>query len=84
MAKNYRYLTFDERLFIESRYENNHSPTEIASDLGVSTSTIYHELKRGYTGWPDKNMRNEYSARLAQQIFMENLKRRGKRKKGVD
>ena len=51
---------------------------DIADGLGVTTATIYRELKRGETGGLDRNLRKAYNPVLAQQRVQENFKRRGK------
>lgn len=79
MAGKYRYLTFEDRKKIEAWYARGDRPLEIAARLGVHTATIYHELKRGYTGELDKAQREKYSAVQAQQIVQSNFKRRGRR-----
>ena len=51
---------------------------DIADGLGVTTATVYRELKRGETGGLDRNLRKAYNPVLAQQRVQENFKRRGK------
>jgi IS30 family transposase len=51
---------------------------DIAAGLGVTTATVYRELKRGETGELDRNQRRAYSPVLAQQRVQESFKRRGK------
>lgn len=77
----YKYLSFDARKIIEKKYLNGDRPADIAEAVGVHAATIYHELKRGYTGEEDKNFRPGYSAEIAQRVIQERFKARGKRKK---
>ena len=74
----YRYLTLDDRKKLARLYLKGDRPQDIAKALGVHVATIYKELKRGDTGEFDKNMRQGYSATLAQRRLQENMKRRGK------
>lgn len=77
----YRYLTLDDRKVIESRYSKGERPQDIADDLGVHVATVYKELKRGDTGALDHNMRQAYSAKLAQCRLQQNFKCRGRKAK---
>ena len=76
---NYRYLTIEDRRKIEEWHGNGDRPLEIAARLGVHTATIYHELKRGYTGAVDALGRNVYRAERAQMTVQENFRHRGRR-----
>ena len=76
----YKYLTFDDRRVIESEYSAGARVQDIADKVGVTAAAIYRELLRGFTGNLDKNMRNGYSAELAQQRVQQNFKNRGKKK----
>ena len=58
--------------------ENGDRVADIADGLGVTTATVYRELKRGETGGLDRNLRKAYNPVLAQQRVQENFKRRGK------
>lgn len=78
-VRNYRYLTLNDREKIEAEYAAGERPADIATGLGVHVATIYKELKRGDTGKLDRNMRQGYSAHLAQRRLMENFKCRGRR-----
>ena len=59
-------------------------PADIAERLGVTTATIYRELKRGETagedGAPvlDRNRRRAYNPVIAQQTVQANFRRRGR------
>ena len=59
-------------------------PADIAERLGVTTATIYRELKRGESvgedGAPilDRNRRRAYNPVVAQQRVQANLRRRGR------
>ena len=66
MVRQYRYIDFQDRKEISTRYLNGDRVADIADGLGVTTATVYRELKRGETGG------------LAQQRVQENFKRRGK------
>lgn len=78
MVRQYRYIDFQDRKEISTRYLNGDRVADIADGLGVTTATVYRELKRGETGGLDRNLRKEYNPVLAQQRVQENFKRRGK------
>lgn len=80
-VRNYRYLTLADREALESRYLKGERPQDIADALGVHVATIYKELKRGDTGDIDRNMRQGYSAKLAQLRLQKNFKCRGRKVK---
>lgn len=75
---NYRYLSFEDRRSLEQLYSQGVRPSDIASSLNVHTATIYRELEKGYTGKLTESGCREYSAELAQKVFQNNLKQRGK------
>ena len=76
--KHYKYLTYTQRLKIESLLEAKLPKKEIAKQIGVHISTIYREVKRGqyekrvkiqeFLGFRYKNV-VKYSSDLAQQRF---------------
>lgn len=82
--RQYRYITFADRKQIAAWYLSNERVADIAERLGMSTKTIYNELKRGEptdeTGAVilDRNQRRAYNPVLAQQRLQENFKRRGR------
>lgn len=76
--RQYRYMDFRDRERIAVRYLNGDRVADIAAGLGVSTATVYRELKRGETGELDRNQRRAYNTVLAQQRLQESFKRRGK------
>lgn len=76
-----KYLTFEQRKQIERMYEENVKPEDIAKVLGVTSSTIYQELKRGKINGLDANGRYRYSSLVGQTTFNRNLHLRGNKKK---
>ena len=80
-VRNYRYLTLADRETLEASYLKGARPQDIADTLGVHVATIYKELKRGDTGKLDGNMRQGYSATLAQYRLQQNFKCRGRKAK---
>ena len=84
MVRRYKYITFADRREIAALYQANTRPADIADRLGVTTATIYRELKRGETvgedGAPvlDRNGRRAYNPVIAQQTVQENFRRRGR------
>lgn len=78
MVRQYRYIDFQDRKTISARYLNGDRVADIAAGLGMTTATVYRELKRGETGELDRNQRREYNPVLAQQRVQASFKRRGK------
>ena len=76
----YKYLIFEDRKKIEELYAAGERPVVIASRLGVCFATIYRELKRGYTGSNDDNMRPGYSAEIAELSLQNSFRSRGRKK----
>ena len=82
--RRYKYITFADRKQIAELYRSNARPADIAEQLGVTTATIYRELKRGETagadGAPvlDRNQRRAYNPVIAQQTVQANFRRRGR------
>lgn len=52
-TKNYRRITYKERVVIETLYNKKMNVSQIAKELGKDRSTIYREIKRGISdaGW---------------------------------
>ena len=67
MVRQYRYIDFQDRKEISTRYLNGDRVADIADGLGMATATVYRELKRGETGGLDRNQRRAYNPVLAQQ-----------------
>lgn len=76
----YSYLTLEQRREIERMYAEGERVVDIADRLHVHNTTVYRDLKRGYTGEFDGYDRPKYSADLAQATVQENFRRRGKRR----
>ena len=83
-ARHYKYITFSDRREIAALYQANERPADIAERLGVTTATIYRELKRGETagedGAPilDRNRRRAYNPVVAQQKVQASFRRWGR------
>lgn len=83
MARHYKYITFSDRREIAALYQANERPADIADRLGVTTATIYRELKRGETvgedGAPvlDRNRRRAYKAVIAARLILSVAKYSG-------
>lgn len=61
-----QWLTLEDRKILEEMYDRGESVNAIAEKVGRHYATIYHELKRGYTGEMDKNGRPGYKAEISQ------------------
>ncbi len=73
-------LTLGKRWEIERLYNDDMRPSEIAAAVGVTTATIYRELKRGETGELDKHFRPAYSAEAVERAVRLSIRNRGRRK----
>lgn len=84
MVRKYKYISFSDRKQIAALYQTNARPADIAEKIGVTTATIYRELKRGETVGEDgapvinRNQRRAYNPVIAQQRVQENFRRRGR------
>ena len=84
MVRKYKYITFSDWKQIAALYQSNTRPADIAERLGVTTATIYRELKRGETvgedGAPvlDRNQRRAYNPVIVQQTVQASFGRRGR------
>jgi IS30 family transposase len=75
------YFSPAERSQIAEMWEAYQPVAIIACALMVDPSTIHRELKLGNAaGELDKNQRLKYDPQLAQRVFHENLRRRGRKK----
>ena len=84
MRKQFKTIEFEDRKTIAVMYADGAIAADIARKVGVSTNTIYTELRRGQDGVTlDSNFRLAYDPDLAQKRVQEGLRRRG-RKKGVE
>lgn len=83
--QRYRFLTFEDRRRIAEWYQSGDRPADIAERLGMSTKTVYTELKRGKVVGKDgqdvldRNQRRAYNPVIAQKNVQESMRRRGKR-----
>lgn len=77
--RNYKHLTFTDRLKIEAWERVGTSKQIMADELGVHISTIYRELKRGrYERLKtDLTTEDRYSPDIAEQRYQANLKAKG-------
>lgn len=69
----YKYISRDEREWIEIMLKQRYSSRRIAEKMNISISTVNREILRG------KDENGRYSARLAQEMFEKGIKRRGRR-----
>lgn len=74
------YLTLGKRQEIERLYADDARPSEIADAVGVTTATIYRELKRGETGELNEHYRPAYSAEVAEKAVRSSMRNRGRRR----
>lgn len=79
MGKQYKHLSFTDRLKIEAWQRVGTKPQVMAEELGVHISTIYRELKRGVYERLNSDLTTEerYSPDIAEQKYQENLRAKG-------
>lgn len=78
--RTYKHLTRTDRLRIEKWYNEGFGQKEIADKLRVDKSTICRELKRGKYEKLDGQtweMKESYSADIAQEKYRENMTHKG-------
>ncbi len=77
--RNYKHLTFTDRLKIEAWERVGTSPRVMADELGVRISTIYRELKRGRYERLNSDLTTEdrYSPDIAEKKYQDNLRAKG-------
>lgn len=77
--KEFKHLSFTDRLRIESWEKANVKPKDMAEMLGVHISTIYRELKRGrYERLnTDYTTTDRYSPDIAEKKYREHLSEKG-------
>lgn len=65
-----KYLTYEERFYIEKELKKGTSPTKIAEILGKHFTTIYKEIEKGTVTFlnSDLTTREEYCADAAQAV----------------
>jgi IS30 family transposase len=73
-------LTLGKRKEIERLYAADTKPSEIAAAVGVTTATIYRELRRGETGELNEHYRPAYCAEVAERAVKSSIRNRGRRK----
>ncbi len=79
---DYAFRSFDERQKIQGMWEAGLSAQDIATEMELSLSSVYTELRRGYDGTRLPNKRRRYDADLAQLRVQESLERRGRKAAG--
>lgn len=75
-----RVLTREEREVILQGWKRGDSSMDIAYRLGISQATVYAELRRGKTeDYDPVMMRFGYDPDKGEQVYMDNIKKRGNR-----
>ena len=80
MVRQYRYIDFQDRKEISARSLNGDRVADIADGLGVTTATVYRELKRGEYERLDGatwEMVTAYSPDIAEARYQEHLREKG-------
>lgn len=77
MARCYITRSYEERLEIQSLWEDGVQVKKIAEKLGAPLSSLYSELRRGQDGSRLPNQRLRYSADLAQMRIQQSYEQRG-------
>lgn len=79
MAGKYRYFSMEDRKVIARLWKQRKRVSEIASAVGSNEGTVYKELRRGWDGTTDGNLRRSYDPVLADNVFRAVLSERGRR-----
>lgn len=66
-----KHLSFEERVIIQTRLNDKHSPNKIAAELGCSPNTVRNEIKRG-TIYLYNGKVARYKADAGQKVYEEN------------
>ena len=66
-----KHLSFKERVIIQTRLNDKHSPNKIAAELGCSPNTIRNEIKRG-TVYLYNGKVTRYKAEAGQKAYEKN------------
>ena len=69
--KGYTHLTYEKRVQIKKMLEDDISPVNIAEKIGVSSSTVYREIKR------NTDNKDSYSPVKSQNRYQNNLHHSG-------
>ncbi|SKA73039.1 Transposase and inactivated derivatives, IS30 family [Eubacterium uniforme] len=82
----YRHLNKEDRIRIETLYNNGHSGREISKILGFNQSTICRELKKGMYEHTNSDLTTtyKYSYNKAQEITEINVSKRGPKYLKID
>jgi IS30 family transposase len=74
-------MTFEDRQKIAAMWEAGQPASVIACAIMFDPSTIHREIKLGNAdGELDRNQRLKYDPELAQRLFHESLRKRGRKK----
>ena len=66
-----KHLSFEERVIIQTRLNDKHSPNKIAAELGCSPNTIRNEIKRSTVYLYNAKV-TRYKAEAGQKAYEEN------------
>jgi IS30 family transposase len=79
VAGKYRYFTLEDRKEIAKRWRHGERVPDIAQAVGSNEGTVYKELRRGWDGTTDKNLRRTYDPVMAHNKFRAVMSERGRR-----
>ena len=65
------HYTMSQRVIIQTRLNNKHSPNKIAAELGCSPNTVRNEIKRG-TVYLYNGKVTSYKAKAGQKAYEDN------------
>ncbi len=80
MKKQYKHLTWENRIGIDSYLKANVPIKKIAEHIGVSKATIYNEVKRGRYVHINSDLTTEdrYSPDIAEEKYRKHLSEKGR------
>ena len=74
MGKQHSHLSYENRKLIKQMLESGYSKKDIATNLGISLSTVYRELKRSGDS-------KKYDPEIVQQSYEKMLRDKGRKSK---
>lgn len=79
MGRNYRHLSWNDRLVIERMLRKGYHKTDIANAIGCCLKTVYNEINRAEYEHTNSDLTTEirYSPDIAHEKYLKGLKKKG-------
>lgn len=83
VARGYRHLTWEDRLYLEKMLKLKYSKKEISNVIGCSLATVYNEIKRGEYEHLNSDLTTgkRYSPEKSYYKYKEHLSKKGPKPK---